>query len=215
MDDAMLRQNVLDELAWRPAIESAHIGVTADHGVVTLTGHVPSYAKKYEAEQAVKRVDGIRGIADELEVRYPGAPSTKDDEIAKRALNSLAWDSLVPRDSIKVTITNGWVTLDGEVQWQFEKNAAASVVRNLYGVVGVTNDIKLKTKPQPPDVKARIERALKRSAQLDSDTIRVSVNDGTVTLEGTVDSWAAREQAEDAAWSAPGVNSVRDLLSVV
>jgi osmotically-inducible protein OsmY len=216
MNDATLRQNVIDELAWRPDINSAHIGVTADKGVITLSGYVASYAQKYEAEQCVKGVVGVRGLAENLEVRYSDDRySTKDDEIAKRAVNSLAWDARVPADSVKVTVENGFVTLSGEVNWQFERNAAENSVRKLYGVVGVTNDIKLKSQPQPSDVKSRIESALKRSAQLDSDAIAVSINGGTVTLVGTVDNWLAREIAEDAAWAAPGVNSVRDWLAVI
>ncbi len=215
MDDATLKQSVVDELAWRPDIDSAHIGVTADDGVITLSGYVPSYAQKYEAEECVKRVSGVRGVAEELQVRYAADYSTKDDEIAKRSLNSLAWDAIVPKDSVKVTVENGVVTLSGQVRWQFERNAAEDAVRRLYGVVDVVNNIKLKVQPQPTDIKSRIESALKRSAELDSNSIRVSVSDGTVTLKGTVDTWAARDTAEDAAWSAPGVRTVLDQLSVV
>jgi osmotically-inducible protein OsmY len=214
MDNAALKQSVVDELAWRPDIDSAHIGVTADDGVITLSGYVPSYAQKYEVEDCVKRVIGVRGVAEELEVRYSGDYSTKDDEIAQRALNSLAWDAMVPRDSVKVTVQIGVVTLSGQVSWQFERNAAEKAVRTLYGVVDVVDNIKLKTRPQPTDVKSRIESALRRNAELDSDSIRVSVSDGTVTLDGTVDTWSARHTAEDAAWSAPGVRTVVDRLSV-
>ena len=153
-------------------------------------------------------------MAEELEVRYPGDYSTKDDEIAQRALNSLAWDAMVPRDGVTVTVRNGVVTLSGQVSWQFERNAAEKAVRTLYGVVDVVDNIKLKTRPQPTDVKSRIESALRRNAELDSDSIRVSVSDGTVTLDGTVDTWSARDTAEDAAWSAPGVRTVVDRLSV-
>jgi osmotically-inducible protein OsmY len=215
MDDAALKQNAVDELVWRPDIDSAHIGVTADRGVITLSGYVPSYAQKYEVEDCVKRVSGVRGVAEELEVRYSGDYSAKDDEIAQRALNSLGWDAMVPKDSVKVTVQNGVVTLSGQVSWQFERNAAEKAVRTLYGVVDVVDNIKLKTQPQPTDVKSRIESALKRNAELDSKSIRVSVSDGTVTLEGTVDTWAARDTAEDAAWSAPGVRTVLDRLSVI
>jgi osmotically-inducible protein OsmY len=215
MDDAALKQSVVDELAWRPDIDSAHIGVTADQGVITLSGYVPSYAQKFEVEDCVKRVSGVRGVAEELEVRYSGDYSTKDDEIAQRALNSLAWDAMVPKDSVKVTVQDGVVTLSGQVSWQFERNAAEKAVRTLYGVVDVVDNIKLKSQPQPTDVKSRIESALKRNAVLDSKSIRVSVSDGTVTLDGTVDTWWARDTAEDAAWSAPGVRTVLDRLSVI
>jgi len=216
MDDTTLQQNVIDELAWRPDIDSAHIGVTADNGVVTLSGYVGSYIQKSEAEEAARKVAGVRGIADELEVRYPGGDfGAKDDEIARRALNSLSWDASVPKDSVKVAVDGGMVTLSGQVGWQFERMAAQDAVSTLYGVIGVINSITLKSQPQPGDVKSRIESALKRSAELDSDSVRVSVSGGTVTLDGSVDSWAAREAAEDAAWSAPGVRSVQDQLSVV
>lgn len=214
MNDATLKQSVVDELAWRPDIDSAHIGVTAADGIITLSGYVPSYAQKYEAEECVKRVNGVRGVAEELEVRYIGSYSTKDDEIAQRALNSLAWDAIVPKDSVKVTVEKGVVTLSGQVGWQFERKAAEDAVRTLYGVVDVVDNIKLKSQPQPTDVKSQIEDALKRNAELDSNSIRVSVSDGTVTLDGTVDSWAARDTAEDAAWFAPGVRNVLDRLSV-
>jgi len=216
MDDATLKQNVVDELAWRPDIDSAHIGVTADKGVITLSGYVPSYAQKYEAEQAAKGVAGVRGVAEELQVRFPGDTSTKDDdEIAARAVNCLAWHAFVPKDSVKVMVENGVVTLSGEVRWQFERHAAEDAVRRLYGVIDVFDNIKLKAQPQPSDVRSRIESALKRRAKIDSNAIRVSVSDGTVTLEGTVDSWAAHDTAQDAAWSAPGVRFVQDRLSVL
>jgi osmotically-inducible protein OsmY len=159
MDDATLKQNVIDELAWRPDLNSAHIGVIADKGVIALTGYVSSYAQRYEAEQCVKGVAGVRGLAEDLEVRYADDwPSTKDDEIAKRAINSLAWDTRVPRDSVKVSVENGFVNLSGQVNWQFERNAAENSVRKLYGVVGVTNDITLRTQPLPGDIKSRIDQ---------------------------------------------------------
>lgn len=215
MDDTNLKQSVIDELAWRPDIDSAHIGVTADKGVITLTGHVPSYAQKYEVEECVKGVNGVHGLAEELEVRYAGDYSTKDDEIAQRALNSLAWDAIIPKDCVKVAVQAGVVTLSGQVAWQFERKAAEDAVRTLYGVMDVVDNIKLKSQPQPTDIKSRIENALKRNAELDSKSIRVAVADGTVTLEGTVDTWSARDTAEDAAWSAPGVRTVLDRLSVI
>ena len=214
MDDATLKQYVLDELAWRPDIDSSHIGVSADDGVITLSGYVPSYAQKIEAENAVKQVVGVHGLAEELGVQYPGDYSPTDDEVAQRALNCLAWDSSVPKNSVQVTVENGIVTLSGQVTWQFQRSSAEDAVRTLYGVVDVINNITLKSQPQPSDVKSRIEGALKRNAELDSDAIQVSVDGGTVTLDGSVDSWSARDAAEDAAWAAPGVKSVRDRLSV-
>jgi osmotically-inducible protein OsmY len=212
VSDAVLQQNVIDELAWEPSINSAHIGVAADNGVVTLTGHVSNLCEKIAAEEAVKHVAGVRGVAERLEVRVPGEFINRDDGIAQRALTCLAWDTLVPSDSIKVTVENGWVTLFGEVSWRYQRNEAENVVRKLNSVVGVTNNISLKQQPQPSDVKRCIENALRRSANLDSKAIRVSVYEGTVTLDGMVDSWTARDRAEEAAWAAPGVREVRDNL---
>ena len=215
MDDATLKQYVLDELAWRPDVDSAHIGITAENGVITLSGDVPSYAQKLEAVDAVKRVVGVRGVAEELKVRYSDDYSTEDEVIAQRALDCLDWDASVPKNSVQVAVADGIVTLSGQVAWQFERTSAEDAVRKLYGVVDVINNITLKNQPQPSDVKSRIEDALKRNADLDAKSIRVSVRDGTVTLDGSVDSWSARDAAEDAAWAAPGVMSVRDRLSVL
>ena len=214
MKDTELQQYVIDELAWRPDLNPSQIGVMADNGVVTLTGYVPSFAAKYEAEQAAKSVSGVRGVVEHLKVRYGEEDRTSDDDIARRALSSLKWSALIP-DGVKVTVEDGWVTLSGQVTWQFERNAAESAVRALTGVLGVTNNIALKAQPQSDDVKSRIEAALKRSAEIDSNAIDVSVSDGTVTLEGTVDSWMERQAAESAAWAAPGVKNVQDRLTII
>ncbi len=213
-DDVLLRQNVSDELDFRPDVDATNIGVRAEKGVVTLTGHVKSFAEKFAAEQATKAVAGVVAVADEIEVRSGVDCSDDDDSIARRAVNSLAWNTTIPRGSVEVTVDHGWATLSGEVSWQFQKFAAAEALRTLYGILGVTNNIALKTQPQPKDVRNRIQQAFKRSAQLDSDAIAFGISDGTVTLEGTVDSWAARERAEAAVWSAPGVRNVVDNLVV-
>ena len=213
--DAALRQSVLEELEWRPNIHAAHIGVAAEDGVVTLSGHVASYAEKRAAEETVKRVLGVRGVAADIEVRLPGEGATKDDEISQRALQLLAWHTSVPAESIEVTVEGGWVTLTGKVSWQFQRAAAEEAVRNLPGVVGVRNNVSLSSQPQPTDVKKRIEDAFKRSAELEGQEIRVSVAGDTVTLEGTVDSWNARTHAEAGAWAAPGVCAVRNELLVL
>lgn len=214
--DATLQQNVVDELAWRPDVNSAHIGVTADNGIITLSGYVSSYSEKWTAADAVKHVAGVRGVAEHLEVRLPGAAAGyDDDEIAKRALNSLAWDTMIPSKGIQVTVENGIVTLSGQVPWQFQRTGAEDDVRKLLGVLGVVNNITLRDQPLPSDLKSRIESALNRSADLDAKSIRVNVSGATVTLDGTVDSWTARDLAEDAAWAAPGVREVLDNLSVV
>jgi osmotically-inducible protein OsmY len=213
--DAALRQNVLEELEWRPEINAAHIGVTAENGVVTLSGHVSTYAEKRAAEEAAQRVAGVRGVAADIEVRTSGGDATQDDEIAQRVLTLLAWDNSVPRGNVAVSVAGGWVTLIGEVPWQFQRTAAENAVRNLHGVLGVRNRIVLSPQLQPTDVRQRIESALKRSAELASQEIRVRVSGGAVTLEGTVDSWAARTHAETAAWAAPGVTEVRNELLVL
>jgi osmotically-inducible protein OsmY len=214
MNDKTLKQNVEDELDWQPAINASNIGVAVEAGVVTLTGHVPSYAVKYNVERSVKRVSGVRGVVEHLEVRLAGDDAVSDDEVAKRALQSLNWATLVPRDSVQVSVQGGWITLTGELSWQYQKTAAAAAVRNLYGVKGVFNEIALKAQPLPGDIKTRIQNALKRSAELEGKDIRVDVVGETVTLAGSVHSWYERERAEDAAWMAPGVRAVVDHLQV-
>lgn len=214
MQDSTIKQNVSDELAWRPDIDATNIGVAVKDGVVTLTGSAASYSQKWAAESAAKQVAGVRGVAEEIEVRFSDLTGTHDDEIARRALNAIAWHSMIPKDSVKVAVEGGWVTLTGTLDWQYQKSDAFDAVRNLYGVKGVVNDISLKASPTPSDVKKRIEAALKRNAELDAETIQVNVVEGTVTLDGSVDSWSARERAEDAAWAAPGVRRVNDLLVV-
>ena len=215
ISDAVLKQDVEEELAWRPEIDSYHIGITAVNGIVTLKGYVPTYVQKQAAEAAVKRLAGVRGVVESLQVYLAGSNPTEDEELARRAINSLDWDARVPRGCVKVTVEGGWVSLSGEVSGQYQKNAAENAVRTLCGVVGVINNVTIKHQPQPADIKQRIENALKRNAELDSKSIQVTVTNGTVALEGTVDSWAARDQAEQAAWAAPGVVEVRDNLRVV
>jgi osmotically-inducible protein OsmY len=214
-DDVLLRQNVLDELDFRPDVDAANVGVSAEKGVVTLTGHVKSYAQKFAAVEATKALAGVVAVADEIEVRSEADYSDVDDDsIAQRAVNSLAWNTTIPRGGVKVTVDHGWATLSGEVSWQYQKSAAAEALRTLYGILGVTNNITLKTQPQPADVRSRIQKAFERSAQLDSGAITFVISDGAVTLQGTVDSWAARDRAEDAVWSAAGVCNVVDNLVV-
>jgi len=199
ISDAVLKQDVEEELAWRPDIDSDHIAITTSNGIVTLKGYVPTYVQKHAAEAAVKRVAGVRGVVESLQVYLAGSNPTEDEELAKRVINSLDWNSLVPRQSVKVTVEGGRVSLSGEVSWQYQKSAAENAVRELYGVVGVINNVTIKHQSsQPTDITQRIENALKRSAELDSKSIQVAVVNGTVTLEGTVDSCTARDQAERA-----------------
>lgn len=215
MSDLTLRQTVLDELEFEPSVDAAHIGVAVKDGVVTLSGHVGSYAEKLAAENAVKRVKGVQAIAQEIDVRYPEDQKTADDEIAGRAVNILRWSTVVPPGSVLVKVQDGWVTLSGQVSWQYQRNAAESQIRRLSGIQGVTNNIAIKPRVQPTDVKRKIEDALKRNAEIQAQGIRVSVEDGgKVGLEGNVHDWRERQVAENAAWSVPGVVRVDDRLHI-
>ena len=214
MSDMTLRQDVIDELDFDPSIDSANIGVAVGNGVVTLSGHVGSYSEKIAAEKAAQRVKGVRGIAQEIVVRYPSDKKTADDQIAERALASIAWDARIPSDNIKVKVAQGWVTLTGHANWYYQTAAAESAVRRLSGVVGVTNLIEVRPEARPQDVRAKILDALKRNAELEAGSIRVVVHDHKVTLEGKVKAWYERGVAERAAWSVPGVALVEDHLSL-
>jgi osmotically-inducible protein OsmY len=216
MTDTQLRQNVIDELEFEPSVHCASIGVAVEDGVVTLSGHVRSYAEKVAAERATRRVRGVRAIAQDIHVRYPDEKKTADDEIAKRTLSIIKWDAMTPADAIKVVVQNGWITLSGEVDWQYQRKAAEDAVRKLSGVIGVFNNITLKRAVQVADIKRKIEQALARRAKVDADAIRIDVHDGNrVALEGTVESWDERDAVQDAAWSVPGVQSVDDRLTIV
>jgi len=214
MSDIGLRQYVLDELAFEPSVNAAHIGVAVESGVVTLSGHVGSYAEKIATERVVQRLKGVRAIAQEIEVRYPESKKTADDEIAKRALHIISWDTTVPDDRVKIKVQNGWITLSGEVEWNYQRTAAEEAVRKLSGVVGVSNLVGVRPRVDGSDVKIRIEEALRRDAEIEAEGVRVAVSGATVTLEGTVASWRERSVAEQAAWAIPGVGVVEDRLVV-
>jgi len=215
MTDISLRQNIIDELRWEPSVSAAHIGVTAEDGVVTLTGHVGTYAEKLQAVKATRRIKGVRAIADDIEVRHPFDKKTSDDEIAKRVLSILKWDTTVPAEAVSVTVRDGWVALSGEVEWQFQRRSAADDVRKLSGVRGITNSISIKPRAQSHDIKQKIEETLKRRAETESRGIRVSVESGDrVILEGSVDNWDERFAVENAAWSAAGVKMVDSRLHI-
>jgi len=214
MPDFDLRQDVLDELDFDPSINAAQIGVAVEKGIVTLSGHVSSYAEKIAAERIALRVRGVRGVAQEIEVRYPDEKKDADDEIAQRAAKILEWDSGVPLNKIKVKVERGYITLSGAVDWQFQRKAAETAVHKLSGVRGVINTIVVHPNVDAFDIKRRIENALKRNAELEADEIRVTASDGRVTLEGKVHAWSEREIAQQAAWAAPGVVSVDDRLTL-
>lgn len=215
MTDMKLKQTILDALEFDPSIDAASIGVSVDNGVVTLSGHVPTYFEKMKAEDIAIAIRGVKAIAQEIEVRPAGAHLTADDEIARRVLDVLRWSTTLPADAVKVKVQGGWLTLTGAVEWNFQREAAARAVRDMSGVKGVTNNIIITPKATPADLRDRIERALKRQAELDMNNIRVEVVDGAVTLEGKVHSLAERRVAEQAVWAAPGIREVRDRLSVV
>jgi osmotically-inducible protein OsmY len=215
MGELQLQQDVVDELEYEPSVNAAHIGVTAEAGVVTLSGHVGSYAEKLAAIAAARRVRGVQAIADEIAVRYPDDKKTGDDEIAKRAVDLLGWDTMVPGGSIQVIVRDGWVTLSGAVDWCYQRKAAEYDVRRLSGVHGVINNIEIKPHAAAYDVQGKIEDALKRHAEVEAKAIRVTVHDNErVLLEGKVGSWNERYAVENAAWSAAGVKSVDDRITV-
>ena len=214
MSDSTLRQAVIDELTWQPGVSAAHIGVTASDGVVTLMGHVGTYMEKWNAERAAGRVSGVKGVANELEVRYPLSDKKEDDDIAKNALQALAWDIEVPDNKVKVKVEKGWVTLTGTVDWYYQKNAAEADVRKLHGVTGVSNNITILPSVQATDVRDRIQAALKRNAQIEADNITVTAEGEKVTLNGKVKTWAEDNLVVDTAWLAPGVTQVVDRLTV-
>ena len=214
MSDIQLQKSVLDELAWEPTVDAAHIGVTAKDGVVTLTGHVGNYAEKLTAERTVRRVKGVKAIVQEIHVKLPSSDARSDEDIAASALSGLRWHAGLPADQIQLRVENGNVALNGEVSWQYQRDLAERDVRKIKGVRSVANLITVKPSVQPYEVKRKIEEALKRSAELEASHISVSAAGGAITLSGRVNTWHERDVAERAAWSAPGVTAVTDNLRI-
>lgn len=212
--DSQLQQDVMDELQWEPRVDHSDIGVAVTDGIVTLSGFVPSYASKIAAENAARRVKGVRGLAEEIEVRLASDPKTADPEIAKRIADLFDWSVTVPRGRIDVKVEHGWVTLSGKVDFHYHRQSAKDLVSRISGVRGVTNLIEVKTAPSSVDVKDRIVAALKRSADVDASTINVVTDGDTVKLGGRVHAWYERQVAERAAWAAPGVNKVIDNIVI-
>jgi osmotically-inducible protein OsmY len=214
MNDSDLRQFVIDELEFDPSIDASSIGVACKDGIATLSGYVSSYAEKIAAEHAVRRVKGIHAIAQEIEIRYATDQKINDDEIARRCVNIITWDTTIPDSKITVKVERGWVTLTGEVPWHYQRLGPETGVRKITGVTGITNLITIKAHVQATDIQSKIESALKRSAAVEASAIRVSVTNSSVRLEGKVNDWREREIVEKAAWSVPGVMAVEDWLTV-
>jgi osmotically-inducible protein OsmY len=212
--DSEIEQDVKEEIQWDPDIDATDIAVTVKKGVVTLAGFVKSYTDKYEAEAAAKRVAGVAAVANDLEVRMPSVDERPDPYIARDAVAAIKSQLPISSEHIKVVVKNGWVTLEGQVEWQYQRQTAENAVRRLKGVKGVSNLIQLKPQAQPSEIKRKIQEAFRRNAEVDANRIVVETWGSEVVLKGTVRSWIEREEAERVAWSAPGVTKVEDQIIV-
>lgn len=212
--DEEIQRHVMEELSWQPSIRSTEIGVAVKNGVVTLSGLVDTYLEKKTAEKVALKVDGVKGVAENIEINIGFNHKKTDSELAQAALNALKWNVLVPDDKIKVKVENGWVTTEGNVEWAYEQHAVRDAVATITGVKGISNLVKITPKVNPDEVKKKITAAFERSATIDAGNIHIENIGGKVTLTGIVRSYAERQDAESAAWNAPGVTMVENNLNV-
>ena len=212
--DEEIERDVRDELKWNPNLHAEDIAVSVKDSVVTLTGFTKSYTDRLEAEATAKRVAGVHAVANDIEVRLPAIDQRPDPDIARDAVAALKSELPISHDRVKVIVKDGWITLEGEVEWQYQKTSADIAVRKVKGVKGVTNVITVKPKVEPSDIKRKIQEAFKRNAEVDAERITVEANGSEVVLKGTVRSWIEREEAERVAWSAPGITNVEDRIVV-
>lgn len=212
--DASLRDDIIEELNWEPSVDSSKIGVAVKDGIITLSGTVPSLIEKMDAEKAVKRVEGVRAVVQNIDVKLKSSSIRTDAEIAEVAIKNLKWNTNVPEENIILKVEHGWITLEGEVLWNYQKEAAKSAVKGLIGVKGVNNFIKVKSKIQPENLTQKIKNSFLRNASIDADNVKVEVIGNKAILKGTVQSWAEKRQAEKAVWSAPGIFEIENKLEI-
>lgn len=213
-NDYLVQQNVQDELLWEPALNAVEIGVAVKNGIVTLSGTVDSLSKKLAAERAVKRVKNVKGVAMDVEVVYPSSSKKSDTDIAQAAVDALFWSNLVPNDQVHVEVEDGYITLEGEVQWQYQRDAAKDAVKDLQGVKGISNLVTVRPAASTFLIKDNIKKALQRMANIEADNIAILTEEKTITLRGKVRSWREKEEVEHVVWSTPGVSAVKDELEI-